>query len=76
MYEACWFTSWSLTYAQDQGQIVESGEVSVSDVHDFGSVYGEFLPSGNDPTLGQTGSIRYGTSLSGSGQTSGAFAAA
>lgn len=60
MYEACWFTSWSATYSQDAGQIMESGDVTVSDVHDFSSVYGEFLPSGNDPTDGELGSIRYG----------------
>jgi hypothetical protein len=63
MYEACWFTSWSATYSQDSGQIMESGDVTVSDVHDFASVYGEFLPTGNDPTVGQLGSIRYGTAL-------------
>lgn len=61
MYEACWFTQWSSTYSQDQGQIVESGDVTVSDVHDFSSVYGEFLPSGNDPTVDELGSIRYGS---------------
>lgn len=61
MYEACWFTQWSNTYSQDQGQIVESGDVTVSDVHDFSSVYGEFLPSGSDPTVGELGSIRFGT---------------
>lgn len=60
MYEACWFTSWSATYSQDAGQIMESGDVTVSDVHDFASVYGEFLPTGNDPTVDQLGSIRYG----------------
>ena len=59
MYEACWFTSWSATYSQDQGQIVESGDVTVSDVHDFASVYGEFMPSGGDPTVGELGSIRF-----------------
>ena len=60
MYEACWFTSWSATYSQDAGQIMESGDVTVSDVHDFSSLYGEFLPSGNDPTDSELGSIRYG----------------
>jgi hypothetical protein len=62
MYEACWFTSWSATYTQDAGQIMESGDVSVSDVHDFSSLYGEFLPTGNDPSVDQLGSIRYGGS--------------
>lgn len=59
VYEACWFTSWNTTFAKDSGMIMESGDVSVSDVHDFASVYGEFLASGNDPTIGQLGSIRY-----------------
>lgn len=67
MYEAAWFTTWGATYAQDSGQIMESGDVTVSDVHDFASLYGEFLPSGNDPTNGQLGSIRYG----GGGEISG-----
>lgn len=59
IYEACWFTSWSVTFAKDSGLIMESGGVIVSDVHDFASVYGEFLPTGNDPTIGQLGSIRF-----------------
>jgi hypothetical protein len=61
MYEACWMTSWGVSgYSKDSGQIMETAEVMVSDVHDFASPYGEFLAGGNDPTLGQTGSIRYG----------------
>jgi hypothetical protein len=60
MYEACWFTSWSATFAKDSGMIMETGDVTVSDVHDFSSTYGEFLATGNDPTLGQLGSLRFG----------------
>jgi hypothetical protein len=67
MYETCWFTSWSATYAQDSGQIMESGDVTVTDVHDFSSIYGEFLPSGNDPTVDQLGSIRFGGAQPSSG---------
>lgn len=59
IYEACWFTSWSTTFAKDSGMIMETGDVTVSDVHDFASVYGEFLSTGNDPTIGQLGSIRF-----------------
>lgn len=62
IYEACWFTSWSTTFAKDSGMIMESGDVTVSDVHDFASMYGEFLATGNDPTIGQLGSIRFGES--------------
>ena len=59
MYEGCWFTSWNSTYGKEQGVIMENGDCTVTDVHDFASQYGEFLATGNDPTLGQLGSIRY-----------------
>ena len=62
MYEACWMTSLGVSgYSKDSGQIMETAEVKASDVHDFASTYGEFLGSGNDPTAGQLGSIRYGS---------------
>jgi hypothetical protein len=59
MYEACWFNSWSATFSQDSGMIMESGDVTISDVHDFATVYGEFLATGNDPSIDQLGSVRY-----------------
>lgn len=59
IYEACWFSSWSTTFSKDSGLIMESGDITISDVHDFASVYGEFLATGNDPTIGQLGSIRF-----------------
>lgn len=62
IYEACWFQSWSAAFAKDSGMIMESGGVMVSDVHDFATMYGEFLATGNDPTIGQLGSIRFGES--------------
>jgi hypothetical protein len=40
--------------------ISESGDFSATDVHDFSSVYGEFMQTGNDPSIGQYGSIQYG----------------
>lgn len=67
MYEACWFNTWSTTFAKDSGMIMESGDVTVSDVHDFASLYGEFLRTGNDPTVGQLGSIRYSGATPGLG---------
>jgi hypothetical protein len=61
MYEACWMTSWGVSgYSKDSGVIMETADISATDVHDFASQYGEFLPTGNDPTAGQLGSIRYG----------------
>jgi hypothetical protein len=59
IFEACWFNSWNISYAKDAGAIMETGDMTVSDVHDFASVYGEFLATGNDPTIGQLGSIRF-----------------
>lgn len=60
LYETCWFSSWSLTnLSRDTGMLMESGDVSISDVHDFSSEYGEFLATGNDPTIGQIGSVRF-----------------
>jgi len=60
LYEACWWTDWSATFSADQAMIAESGSLTVTDVHDFSSIYGEFLQSGNDPTIGQLGSSRFG----------------
>lgn len=62
IYEACWFTSAGKSYAKDAGMIMETGDVMVTDVHDFASMYHEFLATGNDPTIGQLGSIRFGES--------------
>jgi hypothetical protein len=72
MYEACWFTSWSATFSKDAGMVMESGDVIISDVHDFSSMYGEFLSTGNDPSIGQLGSIRFaGNGLGTAAETGG-----
>lgn len=67
LYEACWWSDWSATFAADSGIIMESGTMNITDVHDFASIYGEFLATGNDPTIGQLGSVRYGNGLTGGG---------
>ena len=67
MYEACWWNDWSTSFAKDSGMIMESGTMTITDQHDFSSIYGEFLATGNDPTLGQLGSVRFGQSLTGGG---------
>jgi len=59
VYEACWFTANGATFAKDSGLVMETGEATASDIHDFSSVYGEFIATGNDPTIGQLGSIRF-----------------
>jgi len=65
MYEACWWNNWSAQISADQAMITENGSMTVTDVHDFSSIYGEFLPSGNDPTIGQYGSSRFTTGRTG-----------
>jgi len=60
IFEACWLTSWSVPFQKDSATVLETANAMVSDVHDFSSVYGEFLATGNDPTIGQLGSIRFG----------------
>lgn len=75
LYEACWFNGWNTSFTKDAGVIMESGDMTATDVHDFASIYGEFLATGNDPTLGQLGSIRFvenGYSIASSGGAAGA----
>ena len=64
MNEACWWSDYSATFSVDSGAIIESGSVMITDVHDFSSIYGEFLQTGND-AITQLGSIRFGNSLTG-----------
>ena len=63
LFETCWWTDWSSTLSATEGIIMESGTMNVTDVHDFSSIYGEFLATGNDPSIGQLGSVRFGASF-------------
>ncbi len=67
LYEACWWAGWNTTFSRDSAIIMESGDINITDVHDFSSIYGEFLATGNDPTLGEIGSVRYGATIAGGG---------
>lgn len=59
-FEACWMTSISgANPSADSSLMTQSITAAAQDVHDLFSTYGEFLPSGNDPTLGQVGTLRY-----------------
>lgn len=64
-FEACWFTSLGHNIDNSSVLIQEDCGADVSDVHDLFSTYGEFMNTGNDPTLGQGGSIRYAGSAQG-----------
>ncbi len=59
-FEACWMSSVTgANVTADSSIMSETIGASVSDIHDLFSTYGEFLPTGNDPSLGQVGTIRY-----------------
>lgn len=60
LYETCWWNDWNTTFSKDTGIVMESGSLTITDIHDFSSTYGEFLSSGNDPSIGQLGSVRFG----------------
>ena len=45
-YEGCWFNSYSASYTSDAAIIAENGNVTVTDVLDGFSQYGEFINSG------------------------------
>jgi len=63
-YEGCWWGDWNTSFQKDTAMVMESGTMTITDVHDFSSVqYGEFLATGNDPSLEQTGSLIYGSTF-------------
>ena len=58
--EGCWITSMEHgEMSADGGIIQQSIEAQITDVHDLYSTYGEFMATGNDPTLGQNSSLLY-----------------
>jgi hypothetical protein len=63
-YEGCWWGDWNTSFQKDTAMVMESGTMTITDVHDFSSVqYGEFLATGNDPSMGETGSLIYGNTF-------------
>lgn len=59
-FEACWMTAISgANPSADSSLMAQSISAAAQDVHDLFSTYGEFMPSGNDPSLGQFATIRH-----------------
>ena len=59
-FEGCWMTSVGFGDLDAAGGIIASDvSAQVTDVHDLYSTYGEFMSTGNDPTIGQGSSIIY-----------------
>tara|TARA_B100001094_G_C18158869_1_gene788147 strand:+ start:466 stop:1224 length:759 start_codon:yes stop_codon:yes gene_type:complete len=66
MYEGCWWGDWNTAFQKDSAMVMESGTVTITDVHDYSSViYGEFLATGNDPSRGEVASNIYGETFTG-----------
>jgi hypothetical protein len=50
VYEGCWMTSYNTAYQVETAAVAEDTNVQVTDIFDVsGSVYGEFIDSGNAP---------------------------
>ena len=59
-FEACWMTAISgANPSADSSLMTQSISAAAQDVHDLFSTYGEFMPSGCDPSTGQSGTIRH-----------------
>jgi hypothetical protein len=59
-FEACWMTAITgVNPSAESSLMAQSITAAAQDIHDLFSTYGEFLPSGNDPTLGQAATIRH-----------------
>ena len=61
-FEGCWLNSYSASYASDSAMVTENGSVTVTDIIDGTSLYGEFQDTGLAPT-GETGGTGAGYSL-------------
>ena len=65
-YEGCWFNSYSASYTSDAAIVAENASVTVTDIIDGVSTYGEFpaggtglAPLGVDGTAGAGASLRF-----------------
>lgn len=60
-FEGCWITAMDNISADATagGIMGQNIGAAYTDIHDLYSTYGEFMPTGNDPTLGQNGSALY-----------------
>ncbi len=61
-FEGCWLNSYSASFTSDQAMIAENSSVTVTDIIDGTSQYGEFIDSGlsiGEGSPGQNYSIRF-----------------
>lgn len=62
IYEGCWMNSYSASYTADAAIVAENSSVTVTDVIDGFSTYGEFVDTGLAP-LTDAGAASAGTSI-------------
>lgn len=67
-YEGCWLNSYSASYTSDAAIVAENSSVTVTDIIDGISQYGEFVDTGLAP-IGQNGTAGAGYSLRFAGGT-------
>ncbi len=70
-YEGCWFNSYSASYTSDAAIVAENSSVTVTDIIDGVSQYGEYIDSGLAP-IGANGAAGKGFSLRFAGSTNNA----
>lgn len=61
-FEGCWFNSYNASFTSDSAMVAETSSVTVTDIIDGTSQYGEFINTGlaiNTGAAGQTFSIRF-----------------
>jgi hypothetical protein len=61
-FEGCWFNSYNASYTSDAAMIAENSSVTVTDIIDGTSQYGEYIDSGLAP-IADNGSFGKGYSL-------------
>jgi hypothetical protein len=66
-YEGCWLNSYSASYTSDAAIVAENSSVTVTDIVDGSSSYGEFIDSGLSPANGSAGA-GYSLRFAGDGQ--------
>lgn len=74
IYEGCWMNSYSASYTADAAIVAENSSVTVTDIIDGVSTYGEYINSGLAPV--DAASSGAGTSIRFAGNSNSAFTAA
>ena len=59
-FEGCWLNSYSASYTSDAAIVAENGSVTVTDIHDGYSEYGEWTDTGLSPVGSSKASAIFG----------------